>query len=795
MKTSWNYLKSVLPLEGKSPEEVASKLTFAGAEVEGISYLASGDHLVIGHIISCKAHPDSDHLHVLEVDEGKEYGVHQIVCGAPNAREGLKVIVATNGANLPGGKITPSVIRGVESDGMCCSLLELGVDRKYLSEQQCAGIEELPLDAPAGETDVLGYLGLDDVVIDVSVLPNRPDLYALNNIAREVACLEELPLNLPEYEPLSTKKDGFLVGSSTPKCPQFSAMRVNGIKNHASPKELSSLLNASGIRSISAAVDAGNLVMLLSGQPVNFYDADKLPKDELIVVDDYEGDFLAMDGKTYRLEKGDLVVTSGGEPMCLAGVMTADACRVDENTKNIIVEVANFAYASIRHTSNRLGLSSDSSLRYCKGINPDQALDVQRMAAHYLKEYCSAEDLYEVKNYDTLSHEAKRIEVSLGYINSRLGTSFSEDEVANVLSRDGFAVEKKGDSFLLTVPSYRIDIDGKADVSEEVIRILGYSYVPSTLPETRLSCQGLTPSQTKEREIRHYLFAQGVSEVLTYTLVSKKEMGKFPYLSSAEPYVLSNPMTDEHEAVRKEIVHSILEAASYNAARQNKDGAFFEISDVDAKGLSSRYLGIVLFGAKKEWGELSRRDYDFFDAKGLCEGILDLLGLGSNRVSFKPWSLGGEELHPGKSALLTQGKKILGFLGELHPKAKKEYGLKNAVVLELDLASLLDMKTSLPKAEAPSKFPAVSRDLALLLPKEVSYEDLSKEIKKADKLVSSVSLFDVYEGEGVGEGKKSLAITVTFLDKEKTLKDEEIKAATDHVLSAIKIRFGAEVRQ
>ena len=795
MKTSWNYLKSVLPLEGKSPEEVASKLTFAGAEVEGISYLASGDHLVIGHIISCKAHPDSDHLHVLEVDEGKDYGVHQIVCGAPNAREGLKVIVATNGANLPGGKITPSVIRGVESDGMCCSLLELGVDRKYLSEQQCAGIEELPLDAPVGETDVLGYLGLDDVVIDVSVLPNRPDLYALNNIAREVACLEELPLSLPEYEPLSTKKDGFLVGSSTPKCPQFSAMRVNGIKNHASPKELSSLLNASGIRSISAAVDAGNLVMLLSGQPVNFYDADKLPKDELIVVDDYEGDFLAMDGKTYHLEKGDLVVTSGGEPMCLAGVMTADACRVDENTKNIIVEVANFAYASIRHTSNRLGLSSDSSLRYCKGINPDQALDVQRMAAHYLKEYCSAEDLYEVKNYDTLSHEAKKIEVSLGYINSRLGTSFSEDEVANVLSRDGFAVEKKGDGFLLTVPSYRIDIDGKADVSEEVIRILGYSYVPSTLPETRLSCQGLTPSQTKEREIRHYLFAQGVSEVLTYTLVSKKEVGKFPYLSSAEPYALSNPMTDEHEAVRKEIVHSILEAASYNAARQNKDGAFFEISDVDAKGLSSKYLGIVLFGAKKEWGELSRRDYDFFDAKGLCEGILDLLGLGSNRVSFKPWSLGGEELHPGKSALLTQGKKVLGFLGELHPKAKKEYGLKSAVVLELDLASLLDMKTSLPKAEAPSKFPAVSRDLALLLPKEVSYEDLSKEIKKADKLVNSVSLFDVYEGEGVGEGKKSLAITVTFLDKEKTLKDEEIKAATDHVLSAIKIRFGAEVRQ
>ena len=795
MKCSWNYLKSVLPLEGKTPEEVADKLTFAGAEVEGIAHLASGDHLVIGEILSCKAHPDSDHLHVLEVDEGKENGVHQIVCGAPNARSGLKVIVAMSGANLPGGKITPSVIRGVESDGMCCSLLELGVDKKYLSDAQCSGIEELPMDAPVGESDVLGYLGLDDVVIDVDVLPNRPDLYALNNIAREVSCLENLPLSLPSYPALSEEKDDFVVGSKTGKCPQFSAMRVNGVKNHASAKEIASLLNASGIRSLSAAVDAGNLVMLLSGQPVNFYDADKLPKDELIVVDDYEGEFLAMDGKSYHLEKGDLVVTSGGKPMCLAGVMTADACRVDENTKNIIVEVANFAYASIRHTSNRLGLISDSSLRYCKGINPDQALDVQRMAASYLKKYCSAEKIYEVKNYDTLSHKNKLIEVSLGYINARLGTCFGEEEVKDVLLRDGFEVERKGDAFLLKVPSYRIDIDGKADISEEIIRILGYSHVPSTLPETRLSCQGFTASQSKEREIRHYLFAQGVSEALTYTLVSKKETSKFSYLSSAEPYLLSNPMTDEHEAVRKGIVHSLLKAASYNASRQNKDGAFFEISDVDAKGLSSRYLSIVLFGAKKEWGELSKRDYDFFDAKGLAEGILDLLGLGSNRVAFKTWNLGGEELHPGKSALLVSGKRTLGFLGELHPLAKKEYGLKNAVVLELDLASLLEMKTSLPKAEAPSKFPSVSRDLALLLPKDTSYEDLSKEIKKADKLVSKVALFDIYEGDGVAMGKKSLALTVTFLDKEKTLKDEEVKAATDHILSAIKIKFGAEVRQ
>ncbi len=796
MKISWNYLKSVLPLEGYTPEEVADKLTFAGAEVEGIEHRASGDHLVIGKILSCIPHPDSDHLHVLQVDEGPVFGVHQIVCGAPNAREGLHVIVAREGANLPGGRILKSTIRGVDSDGMCCSLLELGVDSKFLSEEQTKGIEELPANAPVGEENVLSYLGLDDVVIEFDVLPNRPDLYALSNIAQEIACLLNLPYKKRAYPFIEGKGNLLKVGSTTEKCPQFDAVYVGGISTAPSPKEVSSLLESEGIRSIDSTVDVGNLVMLLSGQPLNLYDADKLPSKELIAVDDYEGDFLAMDGKTYHLQKGDIVIESGGIPVCLAGIMTAECAKVDSSTKNVYVEAANFSYSSIRRTSNRIGLFSDSSLRFCKGINPDQAKEVLAMAEHYLKEYCAASSFGEICSYDALSHQRKKVEVSLSYINGRLGTSFSLEEVKDVLKRDGIALEKEeGESLLLLIPSARIDIEGKADISEEIIRILGYSYVPSTLPETALSCQGLTPSQKKEREIRSFLYGRGLSEVLTYTLVSKQKASRFLYLAHGDPLVLANPMTDEREVVRRTLLPSLLECAEYNFARQNKDGAFFEISDVDGVSLSSRRLSFVLFGKKRERGSLLEREYDFYDAKGIFEGILDLLSLQPNRVQLKKWSFSGNELHPGKSAEIRMGKTLVGYFGELHPVLLKETGLKNAVVGEFDLQALLDMKISPVKAPIPSKFPSVSRDLAFLIDEDVPFLDVERELKKSDKLISSVEVFDLYQGANILFGKKSMAITITFLDPEKTLKDEEIKASMSKAISLLKQKFGAEVRQ
>ncbi|MCR5078832.1 MAG: phenylalanine--tRNA ligase subunit beta [Bacilli bacterium] len=794
MNVSYNWLSKLVDLEGLTPETVAEKLTFAGAEVEGISHLASGTNLVIGEIISCIDHPDSDHLHVLQVDEGK-YGVNHIVCGAPNARKGLKVIVARPGAKLPEVEIKPSKIRGQESNGMCCSLLELGVEKKMLSEYQLAGIEELPADAPVGEENVLGYLGLDDCVLEVSVLPNRPDLNAMENVAREVSCLFSRELRLGAIKEENLKEESFLVDSATPKCPQFSARVYRGVKNGPSPLWLKRVLNAEGVRSIDKIVDIGNYIMLLTGQPLNMYDEDKLAKKELVVVDDYEGKFLAMDGNEYELTKGDLLVTSGKRPVCLAGIMTADAARIDENTKNIVVEAANFDYASIRHTSNRLGLSSDSSSRFCKGINPHQAEYVQALTGMLLKELCDYEIGTTTSNYDTLSHERKVVEVTLDYLNKRLGTAFLEEEVISCLTRDHMVyLGKDKDCLRFEIPAHRIDIEGKADLSEELIRLEGYDKVQSTLPFVELSCTGLTPSQKKQRDLRHYLLHCGISEILTYTLISKDAFSRFALLHKEEPYVLSNPLTTDREIVRTSLMESALQVASYNKNHQNKDLALFEISDVDGINLSSRDLVIVLTGNVFEQGSMKSHPADFYDVKGLYEGILSILNVNPNRVQIRRFEERNEELHPGKSVGVYLGKKLIGYFGELHPVALDRLGLDNAAVLELDVNELYELRTSEIKAKAPSRFPTVSRDLAFLVDKKVSFSDIEREALRADPLIKKVVPFDLYEGKGIPEGKKSLAISITLGSNERTLKEEEITLATKKVMDTLSRKFLAEIR-
>ncbi len=523
MKVSLNWLKSFIDLEGYTPEEIASKLTFAGVEVDSVSKLASATNLVIGEILTCVAHPDSDHLHVLNVDEGKKYGVHQIVCGAPNARVGLKVIIAREGAVLPGGTIEKGVIRGVESDGMCCSLAELGVDKKFLSEKQVAGIEELPADAPVGEENVLAYLGIDDVILDLDLLANRPDLYAMENVAQEAI---------------------------TEKCKLFGGREIKGVVTKPSPKWMSEILTSMGVRSINNVVDIGNFVMLLTGQPINMYDADKLPKRELIVREDFEGEYVAMDEKGYPLIKGDLVVASDKVPMCLAGVMTSKACAVTEETKNVIIEVANFNGAAIRHTSNRLGLASDSSSRFVKGLNTEQCERVLRICSALMAELAEAKEVLSCKTYDVIKHEKKVIKTSLGYINARLGTSFDKETVVKTLRRDHIEVKEDGDALECTIPYYRIDMAGEADISEEVIRLLGYDNVAAKLPPLSALQGGYSEAQKSKNAIRRFLRNEGLTEVLTYSLVDEKKKDAFAYLSKAENYKLINPLTDDKEYLR-----------------------------------------------------------------------------------------------------------------------------------------------------------------------------------------------------------------------------------------------------
>ena len=797
MLVSLKNVSQYVSLEGLTPEDIANKLTFAGVEVEEIVKLASGTNLVIGEIKECVAHPNSDHLHVLKVDLGPKYGVTQIVCGAPNARAGLKVIVARVGAKLPQIEIKDGVIRGEASHGMCCSLLELGVDAKYLSDYQKAGIEELPSDAPVGEENVLGYLGLDDVVLNLSVLANRPDLLSIFNVAREIGALYNRKVTLPKVELKEDFKTKLVVGSATNRCSQFSAKEIRGIVTKASPKWMSEYLMAMGVRSINNIVDIGNYVMLMTGQPLHMYDADKLAEAKLTAQDDYEGDFVALDEKTYKVIKGDIVIACKNKPMCLGGVMGSLACAVDENTKNIYIESASFDGASIRHTSNRLGLSSESSQRFVKGTNHFQSEYVLNYAAQLINELCDAKENSNNIVYQGEEHKEKIIKSSVKRINDRLGTEFKESEIVDVLTRLNFEVKDTNDGFEVKVPDYRLDVTCDADLSEEVIRLLGLEHVKSILPCLDTKVGMLTLKQQRLKNIRHYLLSQGLDECLTYSLVSKKKQNDFNLLNNEEHYVILNPLTDEREVFRTHILASLLGAASYNVARQNKNLALFETSNMISKQSRSEHLAIVLVGQDIRQGQLVKENYNFFHMKGLVEGLFTILGIEPTRYIFERFVDANHELHPGKAAnIIFQNKKI-GVLGELHPNQIDKYdlGKTNAVVLEMDVEALLDAKVSETKMSPISKFPSVSRDLAFVLDANIAAGDIVRAVKKVGgSYVVNCEVFDIYQGANIAEGKKSMAISVTYRKDDATLTEKEVSDAEEKIKFELSRNFKAEIR-
>ncbi len=797
MIVSYKQLKQFVDLDGLSVEEVTKKLTFAGIEVEEIKHFASGTNLVIGQILECENHPSSDHLHVLKVDLGSKFGIKQIVCGAPNARKGLKVIVARVGANLIGGKISLSTIRGVESEGMCCSLLELGVDSKYLSEYQTKGIEELDENAPVGEEDVLGYLGLDDISLDLNILANRSDLLSIKNIAREVGAIFKRKLKEEKKEPIVNFTTTFEIGSKTDRCTQFSGKEIKNIKIGKSPIWLVRALNAMGVRSINNIVDIGNYVMLVTGQPLHMYDTDKLPSKSLYARDDITSTFTALDEKTYQLQKGDICICSLDEVMCLGGVMGSLKCAVDENTKNIFIESASFDGPSVRHTSTRLGLSSESSMRFVKGTNHFQAEEVLNLTASLIKKLCGGDEFSNIITYQKEKYEEVVIHSSIKKINDRLGTNFSPSLIKDTLSRLYFKVDMNDDgTFKAVVPPFRLDVKEAADLSEEVIRLLGYDNIVSSLPTFNSTVGKMSEISEKLSIIENALLNKGFDQCLTYSLINKKEVDKFSSFFKDETYRLLNPLTDDHEVLRTNIVHSLLEVASYNLARQNKNLAFFESGLISTKKEQSHHLGIVMAGDKLEQLELKTRPYDFYDGKGVIEMIMEMLGVESSRYKLEKNNV-VKELHPGKSALIYVQNKSIGFVGELHPLTKQEYDLNkvNVVVIELVLDDLLTLKTKDVKATSFSRFPSVKRDLALLVKNEIQVGDLLKLIKSTGKgLVVAVNVFDVYQGENIAKGFKSVAINITFSSLDHTLLEKEVNLVEEEIKFELNKRFGAILR-
>lgn len=765
---------------------LADALTNVGNEYDSAEQLIPATNLVIGEIIECVDHPDSDHLHVCKVNVGNE--VLQIVCGAPNARCGIKVIVAKDGAKLPGGTIKKGKIRGVESNGMMCSFEELGLDHKFLTEEDINGIKELDSNAPIGE-DPIKYLGLDDEVIDFDLTANRGDLLSILGMAYEIGAIYDKKvkdIDLSYQENDDNINDNFSIDIKTDNCSLFLAKKALNVEIKESPNFIKNRLIASGIRPINNVVDISNYVMLEVGQPLHFYDADRLG-NTLVVRMAEEGEKLTtLDNQERILSSDDIVIADKEKAIGLAGVMGGLSTEVEDNTKNIVIESAIFNSTLVRKTSNKI-LRSEASNRFEKGLDPNRTYMAIERACHLLEKYANATIVGEICSYDKTEKIEKEISITVKNINDVLGCNLNSSEVCNIFRRLGFKTEVENDSIVVTVPTRRLDISIKEDLIEEVGRIYGVNNIKGKLPIVPMK-KGSYDKTT--REIRNKMISLGFNEVLSYSLVNEKEALEYTN-DTFEPVKLMDPLTEERSTLRYSMIPSLMKIWEYNRKRNIKDISIFEIGKgfykKDTYGEDSK-LCALMYG-NYYFGINHTKKVDFYIIKGIVEEMLDYLGY-QNRYSFITKDL-PKELHPGVSASISVNNDIVGVIGKVHPSVTKE----DVYVLEINLDKLLAKRVGKMKYKEISKFPGVTKDLAFIVSKDVTAGEIISTIKKAGgKLLKDITVFDVYTGEKVGENQKSIAFSLTFLDINKTLSDEEVMTIFNAIIEKVENTHKAQLR-
>jgi phenylalanyl-tRNA synthetase beta chain len=785
MKFSYEWLASLVDLKAITPAQVAKALNGAGIEVESVEPLVRATNITTGLVLTREMIEGSDHLSKVTVDTG-HHGLRTIVCGAPNIRAGQKVLVALPGAILPKVTIQASVIKGVASEGMVCALDELGVDKKFLTDDQVNGIEVLANDTAIGDDDILLHLGLTDTIFTLKLLANRPDLWSLEGIAYEVSALLQRPLTLMQtIKETTLPKPAFVIDIQTEKTKQFSIRVLKGVQQTSTPGWMKQRLIASGIRPLSFFVDLGNYVMLLTGQPLHLYDLDKLPTPQLTLVDQWQQPFVALDGKTYPLQSGDITILSQQQVMCLAGVMGAQACAVDDATTNLAIEAAAFDATSIRKTSTRLGLVSDASIRFAKAIDLSQFDRVLSLTTQLLKSLTTVAEVYETLTVNRLTLDRASIRFKPQDINRLLGTAYDNNVITDTLTRLAIRMQKDGEDLLATPPNHRQDLLAPADLAEEIIRLKGFADIQNTVMPSPVQAGGYDELQEKVRLTKTYFTSQGLDAVLTYTLIEKQWTEAFQLLDKRTNLILKNPLSEERQHVRTHVLGSLIQVVQYNLARQVNAGRIFEISQVSYPHGQSQELAFVLFGQMSLRDGLSPQAHSFYHAKGLMEGLLALLKIEPSRYQWQPYDAQPETLHPGRSASLWIQNQRVAVIGEVSPIAQTQYDLGKipVIVAQVDLKTLLSFKTSGTKLKAIPRFPVVTRDLALVVAQTLPYQQLVKTIKKAGKkLVDDVILFDLYQGGQLPAGQVSLAVRVMIQDEQKTLQEEEI----NQVMSAIK---------
>ena len=786
MRLSKKFISDYTNIDKIDFNEFANEMLKLGNEYESIFNLVEASNLVVGEITECTPHPKSDHLKICKVNIGKE--MLDIVCGAPNARTGIKVIVALPGAILPLGEIKKSAILGYESNGMLCSIEELGLDKKFLRDEDINGICELGSDAPLGE-DAIKYLELDDKIIDFELTANRSDELSMIGLAYESAVITGESINLPDLTYKEEKEDVKNLHElrvNTKDVFTFLVKRVNDIKIEESPLFMKNRLMACNIRSINNVVDISNYVMLETGQPLHFYDADKLGK-VIEARNALNGEkVVTLDKETRLLEENDIVITNGKSPVGLAGVMGGLDTEIDENTKNVLIECAIFNPLNIRKTSKKL-LRSEASIRYEKGLDVNRCYMAMDRSCHLLSKYASGKVLKGMLEYNTLSRDDKTIKIKLDKINSVLGYKLGAKDVETVFKKLNFKVETKGKEFTVTVPSRRLDITIEEDLIEEVSRVYGVDNIESTLP---LFESIPSHHDNRNRIVRDKMVSLGLNEVITYSLINVNDVFKFTNDEFGLIKVL-DPLSEERSVLRHSMITSHLDVYKYNKARNMKDISIFEVSKcfssingdyIEENKLCALLSGSYINGLNKEY-------YDFFRVKGIVEELLDYLGY-ANRYTFEVKSF-PEEMHPTKSAYINVSNKIVGMFGQVHPRIIND----EVYVMEINLDQLFDIKTGRLKLKDYSKFPGIRKDVSFMLDKDVINEEVISTIKKeGGKLLSKVEVFDYYEGDKIEKNKKSIAYNLYFESKEKTLSEEEITPLFDKIIAGVTKNHKAVLR-
>ncbi len=781
------WVKDYIDISDQDLHELSVKITEAGINVEKV-ITNKIDNLVIGEVKSCVDHPDSDHLHLCQVDVGNDK-LQQIVCGAPNVREGIKVIVALPGAVLPGDfAIKASKIRGVESNGMICALYELGLEEKN-DETYAKGIEELGSNAVVG-SDPLVYLGLEDTLYELDIHKHRNnDCYYHIGFAYEISAILNRKVKLPDLS-YSEDKDNinnhFKLKVETSKCPYYLAKMVTNVEIGESPDFIKRRLLSVGMRPINNVVDISNYVMLEFGQPLHFFDKDSLG-DEILVRDAKEDEkIVTLDGKERTLKASDIVITDGKKPVCVAGVMGGLTTEVEPTTKTILIESAIFDPVSIRYTASHLDLRSEASIRYGKGLSYEYTNYAINRACHLLEKYANATVLSGMVSYENIDKTPKVVEFYPIEVDKMLGIKIDEKDMIHELERLDFPYTITDGKFRVTIPSRRLDIESNVnDIAEEIGRLYGYQNIKGTLPKVEMRDGNYIGDVKYRKEISKRLRSLGLNEVKTYTLVSPSMASMFDY-EDKERIVLPNPMSVDKSVIRTSLLPSLLNVYNYNKARKVDDINIYEIAKTYDKDYNEESkIAFLMKGNYVVNSWKGSMKVDFYLIKGIVESILDYLGF-KNRYSFVKSTV--KDLHPGVSADILLDRKRIGIVGRVHPKKCSD----EVYVCELSLNALMTKVKPLKYKEA-SKYPTIVKDVAFIVPKDMASSEVESVIKKTGgRLLNDIKVFDVYEK--LDNNKKSIAYNLTFMDSSRTLTDDEVMSVFDNIIKKVTTTLEVELR-